>query len=57
MQKKFNIREGDTVVVLSGEYKGSTPAKVIEINTKSDKALVEGINLVSKHTKPKAITH
>lgn len=54
MQKKFNIRKGDTVVVLSGDYKGSKPAKVIEINTKADKALVEGINLVSKHTKPNA---
>ncbi|MCQ2959105.1 MAG: 50S ribosomal protein L24 [Bacteroidales bacterium] len=53
MQKKFNIRKGDTVLVLSGEYKGQQ-GKVLEMKTKSDRALVEGINLVSKHTKPNA---
>ena len=53
MQKKFNIRKGDTVLVLSGEYKGQQ-GKVLEMETKSDRALVEGINLVSKHTKPNA---
>ena len=53
MQKKFNIRKGDTVVVLSGESKGQK-GKVLEMVTKSDRALVEGINLVSKNTKPNA---
>ena len=51
MQKKFNIRKGDTVLVLSGEYKGQQ-GKILKMETKTDKALVEGINLVSKHTKP-----
>lgn len=53
MQKKIHIKKGDTVLVLSGEYKG-TEAKVLEIVTKTDKAIVEGVNLVSKHTKPNA---
>jgi large subunit ribosomal protein L24 len=53
MQKKFNIRKGDTVLVLSGEYKGQQ-GKVLEMHIKDEKALVEGINLVSKHTKPNA---
>ena len=53
MQKKFNIRKGDTVLVLSGEYKGQQ-GKILKMITKTDRALVEGINLVSKHTKPNA---
>jgi len=53
MQKKFNIKKGDTVLVLSGEYKGQQ-GKILEMMTKTDRALVEGINLVSKHTKPNA---
>lgn len=53
MQKKFNIKKGDTVLVLSGEYKGQQ-GKILEMITKTDRALVEGINLVSKHTKPNA---
>ncbi len=53
MAKKFHIKKGDTVLVLSGEYKG-TEAKVLEVITKTDKALVEGVNMVSKHTKPNA---
>lgn len=53
MQNKFHIKKGDTVHVLSGEYKGSE-GKVLEVVTKSNKALVEGVNLISKHTKPNA---
>jgi len=53
MQTKYHIKKGDTVLVLSGEYKG-TEGKVLEIVTKTDKAIVEGVNLISKHTKPNA---
>ncbi len=53
MQKRFNIKKGDTVLVLSGEYKGQK-GKVLEMKTKIDSALVEGINIVSKNTKPNA---
>jgi large subunit ribosomal protein L24 len=53
MQKKLHIKKGDTVFVNSGESKGQQ-GRVLEIIRKSDKAIVEGINLVSKHTKPNA---
>ena len=53
MQKKINIKKGDTVFVNTGEYKGQQ-GRVLEVIRKSDRAIVEGINLVSKHTKPNA---
>ncbi len=53
MRKKIHIKKGDNVLVLAGEYKG-TEAKVLEIITKTNKAIVEGVNLVSRHTKPNA---
>ncbi|MBN2612189.1 MAG: 50S ribosomal protein L24 [Bacteroidales bacterium] len=53
MQKKLHIKKGDTVYVNTGEYKGQK-GRVLEVIKKSNKAIVEGINLVSKHTKPNA---
>ncbi|MCG8698828.1 MAG: 50S ribosomal protein L24 [Bacteroidales bacterium] len=53
MQKKLHIKKGDTVFVNSGEYKGQK-GRVLEVSRKTDRALVEGINMVSKHTKPNA---
>ena len=53
MQTKIHIKKGDTVIVNTGEYKGQK-GRVLEVNKKTYKALVEGINLVSKHTKPNA---
>ncbi|OFY58354.1 MAG: 50S ribosomal protein L24 [Bacteroidetes bacterium RBG_13_46_8] len=53
MQKKVHIKKGDTVFVNTGEYKGQQ-GRVLEVIRKKDRALVEGINLVSKHTKPNA---
>lgn len=53
MQKKLHIKKGDTVYVNTGEYKGKT-GRVLEVIRKKDKAIVEGINMVSKHTKPNA---
>ncbi|HBX50539.1 MAG: 50S ribosomal protein L24 [Bacteroidetes bacterium RIFOXYA12_FULL_35_11] len=55
MNKKFHIKKGDTVIVIAGDSKGQQ-GKVLEVVIKSDKAIVEGVNLVSKHTKPNA-TH
>ncbi|MBN2274949.1 MAG: 50S ribosomal protein L24 [Bacteroidales bacterium] len=49
----MHIRKGDTVFVNTGEYKGQQ-GRVLEVIRKSKKAIVEGINLVSKHTKPNA---
>lgn len=53
MQKKFHIKKGDTVKVITGVSKG-TEGRVIEVLTKKDRALVEGVNMVKKHTKPSA---
>ncbi len=52
---KFKIRKGDLVKVIAGDSKG-TQGKVIEVITANGRALVEGANMVSKHTKPNAAT-
>ncbi|MBN1415014.1 MAG: 50S ribosomal protein L24 [Bacteroidales bacterium] len=49
----MHIKKGDTVFVNTGEYKGQQ-GRVLEVIPKSNRAIVEGINLVSKHTKPNA---
>ena len=53
MNKKLHIKRGDTVYVNSGESKGQQ-GRVLEVLRKDNKAIVEGINMVSKHTKPNA---
>jgi len=53
MRKKLQNREGDTVMVITGDSKGQQ-GKVLNMNTEKNRAIVEGINLVSKHTKPNA---
>ena len=51
--KKFKIKSGDTVKVIAGDHKGAE-GKVLQIIKDKDRVLVEGANLVSKHTKPSA---
>jgi large subunit ribosomal protein L24 len=51
MQKKIHIRKGDTVMVITGESKGQK-GRVLTVDRKKDRAFVEGVNMVSKHTKP-----
>jgi len=51
MQKKLKIKKGDTVVVVTGNSKGQK-GKVLEVNRDNDRAIVEGVNMVKKHTKP-----
>lgn len=53
MQKKLHIKKGDVVYVNAGENKGQQ-GRVLEVIRKTNKAIVEGINMVSKHTKPNA---
>jgi large subunit ribosomal protein L24 len=53
MQKKLNIKKGDTVFVITGESKGQK-GRVLEVDRNKERAIVEGVNLVSKHTKPNA---
>jgi large subunit ribosomal protein L24 len=50
MQKKMNIKKGDTVVVIAGNSKGQQ-GRVLEVIRKNDRAIVEGVNMLSKHTK------
>ncbi|ATA89812.1 MAG: 50S ribosomal protein L24 [Capnocytophaga felis] len=50
---KLKIKTGDTVRVIAGEHKGSE-GKVLRVDREKNKAIVEGVNLVSKHTKPSA---
>ncbi len=52
-EKKFKLKKGDLVRVISGESKGQE-GKILEINTTKDRVLVEGANMISKHTKPNA---
>jgi large subunit ribosomal protein L24 len=51
--KKFKLKSGDTVKVIAGDHKGSE-GKILQILKDKDRVLVEGVNLVSKHTKPSA---
>ena len=52
-QPKLKIRKGDTVKVIAGDSKGQQ-GRVLEVLLDAKKVLVEGVNLVSKHTKPNA---
>ena len=51
--KKLHIKKGDTVYVNSGEDKGKT-GKVLKVLVEKNRAIVEGVNMVSKSTKPSA---
>ena len=52
---KFNIKKGDSVVVITGDDKDlKKPRIVLEIIVEKNRVLVEGVNIVTKHTKPSA---
>ena len=57
MNRKLHVRKGDTVVVNAGDDKGKQ-GRVLEIvfekKTGRTRAIVEGVNIVTKHTKPNA---
>ncbi|MDE6467358.1 MAG: 50S ribosomal protein L24 [Muribaculaceae bacterium] len=50
---KIHIKKGDTVYVLAGEDKGKT-GRVLAVLRDKDRAIVEGVNIVTKATKPTA---
>ena len=52
---KLKIKKGDQVIVLSGEDKGKT-GEVVKSMPKESKVVVQGINLVKRHTKPSQTT-
>jgi large subunit ribosomal protein L24 len=53
MMTKLKIKSGDVVRVIAGDHKG-TEGKVLKVDREKNKAIVEGANMVSKHTKPSA---
>lgn len=48
----MRIKKGDTVLIISGKDKGKK-GKILEVLSKEEKILVEGVNLMKKHQKPK----
>ena len=50
---KLKIKSGDIVRVIAGDHKGAE-GKVLRVYKEKNKAIVEGVNMVSKHTKPSA---
>jgi|SRR3954447_15098733 len=52
---KYNIRKGDSVVVIAGEDKDlKKPRKVLSVIVDKGRVVVEGVNIVTKHSKPSA---
>ena len=50
---KLHVKKGDTVLVISGNDKGKQ-GKVMSVDLKSNRAIVEGVRIISKHTRPNA---
>jgi len=50
--RKLKIKTGDTVRVIAGDHKGSE-GKIIKVSLEKNKVIVEGVNMVKKHMKPK----
>lgn len=53
MQQKLHIKVGDTVKVLAGESNGQE-GEILSIDKKNDRAIVQGVNMIKRHTKPSA---
>jgi large subunit ribosomal protein L24 len=52
---KFNIKKGDSVVIIAGDDKDiKKPRKVLDVFPEKARVLVEGVNVVTRHTKPSA---
>ncbi len=50
---KLKIKSGDTVKVITGDHKGEE-GKIVKVFIEKNRAIVEGVNMISKHTKPSA---
>ncbi|MBL0317545.1 MAG: 50S ribosomal protein L24 [Flavobacteriales bacterium] len=53
MFKRYKVKKGDLVVVTTGDSKGKQ-GRIVEVDRKNDRVIVEGVNLVKKHRKPSA---
>ncbi|MCO5236657.1 MAG: 50S ribosomal protein L24 [Chitinophagaceae bacterium] len=52
---KFNVKKGDSVVIITGDDKDlKKPRKVLEVFPDEGRVLVEGANIITRHTKPSA---
>lgn len=52
---KYNIRKGDSVVVIAGDDKALDKPRIVkEVLVEDSKVIVEGVNIITKHTKPSA---
>lgn len=51
MSKKLKIKKGDSVIVIAGDSKGQQ-GRVLFVEMEKKRAIVEGVNMVTKHTKP-----
>ena len=51
MPKRFRLRKGDDVVVISGRDKGKT-GSILRVMRSEDRVIVDGINMVKRHTRP-----
>ena len=51
---KVHVKTGDEVVVINGKYRGKR-GKVLEVSPKENKVIVEGVNIVTKHVKPRKV--
>ena len=52
-QQKLHVRSGDTVIVIAGNAKGKS-GKISQILVEKNRAIVEGVNMITKHVKPSA---
>lgn len=50
MQKRFHVKKGEEVVVIAGSEKGKR-GKIIEVKSKGERVLVEGVKMIKKHTR------
>lgn len=53
MFKRLKVKKGDLVVVTTGDNRGKQ-GRIVEVDRKTDRVVVEGVNLVKKHRKPSA---
>ena len=52
MSNKVHVKTGDEVVVINGKYRGKR-GKVLQVSPPEGKVIVEGVNIVTKHVKPR----
>ncbi|MDR1860919.1 MAG: 50S ribosomal protein L24 [Bacteroidales bacterium] len=55
MQKKLHIKKGDIVLVIAGDDK-SSQGRVLSVDREKNRAIVEGVNIIKRHTKANAKT-